>query len=151
MFAQYKKESKLNEALDKLINCFEKILNEPDFKLDKKTRENLKTIINSIKNNKNGSESAIRSATASGHEFIKTLIPQLEAYSKWCVFAKDFYDVYSEISTELVGVGMKVREFYQDEFMTDSFILTKPVGILPPKELKNNLLPEGVSLNKASK
>jgi hypothetical protein len=75
----------------------------------------------------------------------------LEAYSKWCVFAKDFYDVYNEISTELYGVGMKVRVFYQNEFMTDSFILTKPVEILSSRELKKNLLPEADGLKKSSK
>ena len=73
LFNQYKTQSKLDDALEQLIKCLEIILHEPTFNFSKKTREDIKVVINSIRANKNSSDSAIRSAVASFYGFLKRI------------------------------------------------------------------------------
>lgn len=140
LFDTYKAQSKLDNALEQLINCLGIILNEPTFNLDKKTKEDIKVVMNSIRANKNSSDSAIRSAVASFYGLMKTIVPYLETGEKWVEFSGKLNDACAEIYFELANIRLKIQERVKQEFLNDNFFLPQPEDI--PSETTLLLEPE---------
>lgn len=131
LFDTYKAQSKLDDALGQLIKCLELVLNEPTFNLNKKTREDIKTVINSVRANRNSSDSAIRSALASFYGLIKTVVPGIETCEKWVEFSGKLQDAYVAILNELTEIRLKIQVHVKQEFMNDNFSLPE-LGDLTP-------------------
>ena len=145
LFDEYKAQSKLDEALEKLIKCLEIILNEPTFNLNRKTREDIKTVINGIRVNKNSSNSAIRSALASLWGLIKTIVPYVDTYEKWCEFSGKLHEAYIDTLNELEDIRIRIQDTVKKEFLNDNISLPDPeelnadVPLLAEPEKKDNL------------
>ncbi len=136
LYARYKKESKLDEALEKVIACLEVILAEPSLSLSIDTKENIQTIISTIRRSKNASLNAVHATVVSTRDLlfaIAKLIPKLPEAIGVAVKVKPLlengYDALGEVYIELNLILNKLNQDAQRKFHAG-------FSLPPPAELK---------------
>lgn len=81
LFLNYSAEVKLNEAIDRLIDCLKIILKEPGFDFGREMKMNIETVIAGLKQSHDGSMNSVEMWMRSAYALVKEL-PVFDKFTK---------------------------------------------------------------------
>jgi uncharacterized protein YggL (DUF469 family) len=123
-FAKNAAAGRLDEAIDKLIDCLNIIANEPAFKLNRQTKYDIQTLINNLRRSKNSSESTIKSWLITAGELVKLFIPHIDKVETTIKLLKKTEDAFNEVYRIIDCARYSVSQKLINEFcLGEKFVL----------------------------